>query len=53
MLPALAVGWRASAVRGKEVGCFREVTSMSIIAAGSLRSAIDTFDYRQLSGLNK
>ena len=31
MLPMLEVGWRASAMRGKEAGCFRKVAGMSII----------------------
>ena len=34
MLPTLAVGWRASALRGKETGHFREVAGVSIVAAG-------------------
>ena len=33
MLPTLAVGWQASVVRGEEVGHFRKVASVSIIAA--------------------
>ena len=38
MLPMLAVGWRASALRGKEAGRLREVAGVSIVAAGRLRS---------------
>ena len=53
MLPTLVVGWRASAVRGEEAGCFREVAGMSIIAVGSPHSTVDTFSCRQPSGLNK
>jgi len=34
MLPTLAVGWRASALRGEEAGHFREVAGMSIVDAG-------------------
>ena len=41
-LPTLAVSWRTSAVRGKEVGHFHEVAGMSIVAAGCLHSAVDT-----------
>ena len=33
MLPTLAVGWRASALRGEEAGRFREVAGVSIVAA--------------------
>ena len=47
MLPTLVVGWRASALRGEEAGCFREVACMSIVAAGG------QFNSRQPSGLNK
>ena len=36
MLPMLVVGWRASALRGKEAGHFLEVAGVSIIAAGRL-----------------
>ena len=36
MLPTLAVGWRASALRGEEAGRFREVTGVSIVAAGGV-----------------
>ena len=53
MLPTLVVGWRASAVRGEEAGCFREVAGMSIVAVGSPHSTVDTFSCRQPSGLNK
>ena len=35
MLLVLAVGWRASAMRGEEAGHFHEVAGMSIAAAGS------------------
>ena len=38
MLPMLAVGWRASALRGEEAGRFREVAAVSIVAAGGPRS---------------
>ena len=38
MLPTLAVGWRASALRGEEAGHFREVAGMSIVAVGAPRS---------------
>ena len=38
MLPTLAVGWRASALRGEEAGCFREVAGMSIVLASGPRS---------------
>ena len=37
MLPTLAVGWRASALRGGKAGRFRRVAGMSIIAAGAVR----------------
>ena len=47
MLPTLAVGWRASLLRGEEAGCFREVAGVSIVAAGS------QFNSRQPGGLNK
>ena len=33
MLPTLAVGWQASVVRGEEVGHFRKVAGVSIVAA--------------------
>ena len=36
MLPMLAVGWQASVLRGEEVGRFREVAGVSIVAAGGL-----------------
>ena len=42
MLPKLAVGWRASAVRGEEAGCFHEVVGVCIIVAGDPCSATDT-----------
>ena len=38
MLLTVAVGWRASALRGEEAGRFREVASVSIVAAGGPRS---------------
>ena len=43
--------WQALVMRGKEAGRFREVAGMSIIGAGILRSAVDTLNCRQLSGL--
>ena len=42
MLPKLAVGWRASAVRGEEAGCFHGVVGVCIIVAGDPCSATDT-----------
>ena len=51
--PVLAIDWRASAVRGEEVGRFCKVAGMSIVTAGSPRSAVDTLNRRQPSGLNK
>ena len=38
MLPTLVVGWRASALRGKEAGRFREVAGVSFVTAGGPRS---------------
>ena len=38
---------------GKEVGRFREVAGMPIIAAGGLGLTVDTFNCRQPSGLNE
>ena len=38
MLPTLAVGRRASALRGEEAGRFREVAGVSVAAAGGPRS---------------
>ena len=38
MLPTLAVGLRALALRGEEAGHFREVAGMSIVDAGGLCS---------------
>ena len=38
MLPTRAIGWRASVLRGKEVGRFRKVVGTSIVGAGSPRS---------------
>ena len=34
MVLTLAGGWRASALRGKKAGRFREVAGVSIVAAG-------------------
>ena len=34
MLPTVAVGWRASALRGEEAGRFYKVAGVSIVAAG-------------------
>jgi len=42
MLLKLAVGWRASAVRGEEAGCFHEVVGVCIIVAGGPCSEADT-----------
>ena len=47
----LVVSWQASALRGKEAECFHKVAGMSIIAAGSLRSIVDTSNCRHPSGL--
>ena len=52
MLPMLVVGWRASAVRGKEGGRFRKVVGVSIVTAGNQHSAVDTLNCGQLRGLN-
>ena len=38
MLPTLAVGWRASALRGEEAGRFCEAAGVSIVAVGGPRS---------------
>ena len=38
---------------GKEVGRFREVAGMPIIAAGGLCFTVDTFNCRQPSGLSE
>ena len=38
MLSTLAVGWRASTLRGGEAGRLREVAGVSIVAAGGPRS---------------
>ena len=38
MLPTLAVGWRASGLRGEQAGHFHEAAGVSIVAAGSPRS---------------
>ena len=38
-------------MRGEEAGRFREVAGVSIVAAGSPCSAVDTFNCRQPSGL--
>ena len=48
MLPTLAVGWQASAVKDEDAGCFRKVAGVSIVVAGSPRSVS-----RQLSGFKK
>ena len=53
MLPMLAIGWQASAVRGEEVGHFCKVAGMSMVAAGGLCSAVDTINCGQPTGLNK
>ena len=37
MLLTLAIGWRASALRGGEAGHFRKVAGVSIVAAGGPR----------------
>ena len=42
MLPTLVVGWRALVVRGKEAGYFHEVAVLSIIAAESPCSIVDS-----------
>ena len=42
MLATLVVSWQASEVRGEKAGRFRKVAGMSIIAAGCLRSTVDT-----------
>ena len=39
MLLMLAVGWRASVLRGKKVGRFHKVDGMSIVAAGGSLSS--------------
>ena len=41
MLTTLAIGWQASAVRGDEALHFHQVAAMSIVVAGSPRSATD------------
>ena len=38
MLPMLAVGWRASVLRGEKVERFREVAGVSIVDEGGKRS---------------
>ena len=38
ILPTLVAGWRASALRGKEAGRFRELAGVSIVAAGGPHS---------------
>ena len=38
ILPTLAVGWRASGLRGEQAGHFHEAAGVSIVAAGSPRS---------------
>ena len=42
LFPTLAVSCQASVVRGEEVGRFREVAGVSIVAAECPRSAVDT-----------
>ena len=42
MLPTLAIGWPATAVRDGEAGCFRKVAGVSIVVAGDPHSVIDT-----------
>ena len=37
-LSTLAVGWRATALRGEKAGRFREVAGVPIVAAGGPRS---------------
>ena len=46
MLPMLAVGWQASVVRGEEAGHFHKVVGVSIVAAGSSHSVVDTLNCR-------
>ena len=41
MLLTLAVGWRASALRGKEAGRFREVAGVSIRCCRRSMFAVD------------
>ena len=49
MLPMLAVGWRASAVRGEEGGRFRKVVGVSIFHFNSRMSLLqDKFQDTQL-----
>ena len=50
MLPTLAVGWQASAVRDEEAGRCRKVAGTSIVAAGIWCSVVDTYNCRQPSG---
>ena len=52
MLLTLGVDWQASAVRDDEAECFRKVAGVSIGTAGGW-SAVDTFNHRQPSDLNK
>ena len=53
MLPTLAVGWRASALRGEEAERFREVAAMTIDVAArrSVADASLNHDY-SLSSLS-
>ena len=52
MLPTLAVGWRASALRCKEARCFCEVAGVSsTLRVVHIRDR--QFNSRQPSGLNK
>ena len=50
----LVIGWRASAMKGEKAGHFRKVTGMSIVVAGSPRSAFcdKHFNSKQPNGLN-
>ena len=40
-------------MRGQEAGRFGKVAGVSVVAASGPRSAVDTFDCRQPSGLNE
>ena len=42
MLLMLVVDWQVSAVRGEEVGCFRNVAGVSIVAVGGPRFVVET-----------
>ena len=52
MLPTLVVDRQASAVRDEKVECFHEVVGVSIVTV-SRWSAVDSFNHREPSGLNK